>query len=59
MHTHHEDVDKNMTFNVGEPINTVFNDFEELGDISTADDNPYTNQQYINLDDKIFNNNEQ
>ena len=38
-----------MTFDVDIPIDTVFNDVEKLGDIATADLNPFTNQQYRNL----------
>ena len=50
MLTQCDDVVKHMTFNVDTPIDTVFNDAGELGDIYTTSLNTYTNQQYINLD---------
>ena len=46
---------KQITFDVGKKIGTIFSDVEELGDIATTDLNPYTNQQYINLDYNIIN----
>ena len=46
MITQHEDVVKQMTFDVDTPIDTVFNDAGELGDIYTTSLNTYTNQQY-------------
>ena len=52
-----EDVVKQTDFDVDVPIDAVFNDVEELGDISTTDLNPYTKQQYINLAYNIINKN--
>ena len=46
---------KQMTSDMDTPIDTVFNNVESLVDISTVDLNPYTNQQYINLVNKIVN----
>ena len=46
MITQHEDVVKQMTFDMDAPIDTVFNDAGELGDIYTASLNTYTNPQY-------------
>ena len=57
--TQHEDVVKHMTFDVDTPIDTVFNDIEELGCIATTYPNTYTNQHYIKLDYKIINKNGQ
>ena len=53
--TQREDVVKQINFDVDAPIDTVLNGVEELGDIATADLNPYINQQYINLDYNIIN----
>ena len=55
MLTQRDDVVKQMTFDIDEPINTVFNYVEELGNINTADLNPYNDHQYINLDYNIIN----
>ena len=45
----HEDVTKQITFDVDAPINNVLNEFEEFWDIATSEINPYTEQKYINL----------
>ena len=55
MLTQREDVVKQMIFDVETPINTVFNDVEEPGDIDTTALNTYTYHQYINLAYKITN----
>ena len=44
-----------MNFDVNTPIDTVFNDVEELRYISTTTIIPYTNQKYIKLDYNIIN----
>ena len=49
MLTQSEDVVKHMTLDADKPIDTIFNNIEEFGDISASDINPYTNNNYINL----------
>ena len=51
----HEDVVKQMTFDVNTPINTIFNDVEELVDISATAINPYTDRHCIKLAYNVLN----
>ena len=55
MLTQQDDLVKKMTFDVDTPIDTVFNDVEELGDIATTYINSYTDHHYINLAYNIIN----
>ena len=55
MLTQREDVVNQMNFDFDKPIDTVFNEIQELVDISTADLNTYTNQKYINFVYNILN----
>ena len=44
-----------MNFDVDTPINNIFNNIKELGDIATISLNPYNDQKYINLAYNIIN----
>ena len=55
MLTQGENVVKRMTFDVDSPLDTIFNNVEELVYIATAYINPYTKQKCIKLAYKIIN----
>ena len=55
----HDDVAKQMNFDVDVPIDTVFNEVQESGDIANTYLNPYTDHQCINLAYNVINKNGQ